>query len=76
MTCTWCGANDHERSRCPWPTHFKGASMRLASTLLLAAALSGCTGLQTAWRLQLDMRYVTPDDTPAAPALPKPASGT
>jgi hypothetical protein len=44
--------------------------------LAMAAALSGCTGLQTAWRLQLDMRYVTPDDTPPPAAVVPPKVGT
>lgn len=42
-----------------------------AVLLLAALASAGCSGLQTAWRLQLEMRYVTPEDKPdAAPAKP------
>lgn len=51
-------------------TATKGATMRIASTLLLAAALSGCAGLQTGWMLQLQMRYSTPDEKPATQVTP------
>lgn len=38
--------------------------------LMAAAGNIGCAGMQSAWRLQVDMRYVTPGDAPAKPPLP------
>lgn len=35
---------------------------RTLIALSVLALLSGCAGLQTNWRLQLDMSYSTPDE--------------
>jgi hypothetical protein len=37
---------------------------RFLITIAMLALLSGCAGLQTNWRLQLDMNYSTPEDAP------------
>lgn len=37
---------------------------RTLIALAVLAMLSGCAGLQTNWRLQLDMNYSTPEDAP------------
>lgn len=47
--------------------------MKLSLVLLAALALSGCAGLHTQWRLQLDMQYSTPDkDSPLPAPVVKP----
>jgi hypothetical protein len=41
--------------------------MKPALIALAILCLTGCAGLQTTWRLQLQMIYMTPDDAPPAP---------
>jgi hypothetical protein len=38
------------------------------SLILLAGLLSGCAGLHTQWRVQVDMQYSTPDKDAPLPA--------
>jgi hypothetical protein len=43
--------------------------MKRPLLLLLALALSGCAGLHTDWRLQVDMQYSTPGGPLPAPVV-------
>ena len=49
--------------------------MKTIATIAVALALAGCAGLQTDWVLQMQMRYSTPADKPAAPAAPPSSAG-
>lgn len=48
--------------------------MKPLAIILATFMLTGCAGLKTAWRLQLEMQYATPEETkpevPEVPALP------
>lgn len=46
---------------------------RTLAALAALAMLAGCSGLSTAWRFQVDMRYLTPPAEDAKPAPGKPA---
>lgn len=67
MTCVRCGSNSHTVATCPWPTNERPAMKRIF-ILLAALAVSGCAGLQTDWRLQLEMEYSTPAADKPLPA--------
>lgn len=45
---------------------------RTLIALAVAAMLTGCSGLQTRWRFQVDMNYATPEDAPAPAAAVDP----
>jgi hypothetical protein len=39
--------------------------------LAVLALLSGCAGMNTAWRFQMDWGYMTPQDKPEPAPIPK-----
>lgn len=49
--------------------------MKTIALILAALLLAGCAGLTTAWRFQMDVGYVTPQDNPA-PAQLNPGKGS
>lgn len=44
--------------------------MKTSILIFAAMLLSGCAGLNTTWRFQMDMIYMTPQEKPAPTPIP------
>lgn len=49
-------------------------TMKIAAIVALTLALTGCAGLNSAWRFQMDLQYQTPQkEQPPAVVVPRAA---